>query len=53
MNGCDSGTSGSVLISVTLRMRDRRVVQVDAHGNKQVHKPQYKVEGGKVYETDA
>ena len=26
---------------------------VDAYGNKQLHKPQYQVKDGKVYETDA
>ena len=26
---------------------------MDPYGNRQLHKPQYKVEGGKVGETDA
>jgi hypothetical protein len=28
---------------------DRRVVQTDAYGNKRYDRPQYKVEGGKVF----
>ena len=31
----------------------RRVVPVDPYGNKLLHKPLHKVEGGKVYATDA
>jgi hypothetical protein len=33
--------------------KDGRVVQVDPYGNRQLHKQQHKVQGRKVYDTDA
>ena len=33
--------------------KDGRVVQTESYGSKRYDRPQYKVEGGKVYETDA
>jgi len=38
---------------ITSARTDGRVVQTDAYGNKRYDKPQLKVEGTKVYETDA
>jgi hypothetical protein len=33
--------------------KDGRVIQTDGYGNKRYDRRQYKVEGDKVYETDA
>jgi hypothetical protein len=38
---------------ITSARTDGRVVQTDAYGNKRYDKPQLKVEGTKVYQTDA
>lgn len=36
-----------------LAFGDTRIIQTDAYGNKQYHKPQYVVRGDRIYETDS
>ena len=36
-----------------LAFGDTRIIQTDAYGNKQYHKPQYVIKGDKIYETDS
>ena len=44
---------GVLALIPVVALGDTRIIQTDAYGNKQYHKPQYILKGDKVYETDS